>query len=230
MPASGWSEPHPEVVEPAPVPDVLGESVLDPGAPGVRVFAPAAVRVVIGRAQDPARELHLAAIRADRVPVHRRITGGGAVVLAPGMVVVALRLPGDVRDPARHFARVNAALVPALAGLGVAARCRGHGDLAVLADGQERKVLGASLRQDARAAYYLASLLVDDQVALMRRYLAAPSRQPDYRGGREHGEFCTHLGRWGVDTQALIIAVTGACARAAMAGWPDPPQACPVPA
>ena len=199
-------EPHPDLVQPTPVDDPLGESVLDPAQRGLRVFEPRDARVVIGRGQDPRREVCTDACRAAGVPVHRRATGGGTVVLAPGMVVVSLRLAGGMRAPDDHFALVNAALIPAIeAACGVRAACRGHGDLAVRgADGIERKILGASLRQSTQLAAYLGVLLVDDAVPLMESYLAHPSREPGYRGGRGHRDFCTHLGAHGCAVSRLI--------------------------
>lgn len=201
-----FAEPHPGLVQPSPPDDPLGESVLDAAQPGLRVFEPRDTRVVIGRGQDPRREVRLDACAAAGVPVHRRATGGGTVVLAPGMVVVSLRLAGGMRSPDDHFALVNAALIPAVAAAcGVSVACRGHGDLAVRgADGVERKILGASLRQSTQLAAYLGVLLVDDAVPLMEAYLAHPSREPGYRGGRGHRAFCTHLGAHGCTAARLI--------------------------
>ncbi len=205
-----FPEPHPDLVQPSPGDDPLGESVLDPNQRGLRVFEPRDRRVVIGRGQDPRREVCLDACRADRVPVHRRATGGGTVILAPGMVVVSLRLGGGLRSPDDHFALVNAALVPAVAAAcGASVACRGHGDLALCcADGVERKVLGASLRQSTALAAYLGVFLIDDAVPLMERYLAHPSREPGYRGGRDHRAFCVHLGAHGCTVSRLISELT----------------------
>jgi lipoate---protein ligase len=127
-------------------------------------------------------------------------------VLAPGMVVVALRLAGGLRAPDDLFALVNSALAPAVeAACGVRPACRGHGDLAVRgADGIERKVLGASLRQSTRLAAYLGVFLVADAVPLMETCLTHPSREPSYRGGRGHRAFCTHLGQHGCGVSRLI--------------------------
>jgi len=210
-----FTERWPEIVCPNPggAEDPLGESVLDPAEPWMRVFEPADTRIVIGRHQDPEREVVVSAARSDDVPIHRRVCGGGAVVLAPGMVVVAIRQP-PVRnlDANGVFARINAALVPAVQAVaGVEASCRGHGDLVVEEGGVERKILGASLRQTARATTYLGVLLVADAVALMDRYLPMPSRRPDYRGDRGHAAFCTHLGRYGVTAQALVDALERSC-------------------
>lgn len=210
-----FTERWPEIVSPNPggPEDPLGESVLDPALPWLRVFQPREVRLVIGRHQDPERELLLDAARVDGVPVHRRVCGGGAVVLAPGMSVVALRLPRQGQlDPDCVFARINGALIPAVEEVaGIAPTCRGHGDLAFLQDGAWRKILGASLRQTSRGIYYLGVLLVDDAVALMERYLAAPSREPDYRAGRGHAAFCTHLSAHGVRLADLLVALERHC-------------------
>ncbi|MEK7415436.1 MAG: hypothetical protein AAB263_19185 [Planctomycetota bacterium] len=209
---SGFVEPHPDIVSanPGGAADPLGESVLDPLLPGACVFEPHDVRVVIGRGQDPTREVVITACRTDRIPVHRRVAGGGTVVLAPGMVVVAVRLAGGMHAPDDLYALMNGALIPAVAAAcGARVACRGHGDLALKgADGVERKVLGASLRQSARCSVYLGVFLVADAVALMERYLAHPSREPGYRSGRGHRDFCADLGSVGCTVPRLIAELT----------------------
>ena len=212
---TGFIEPHPDLVQPNPggADDPLGESVLDPEQPWLRIYEPASVRLVLGRSQDPRRELLVDAARADAVPIHRRICGGGAVVLAPGMAVVALRLRNSGSATNAWFDLVNAALTPAVAAVaGTEPSTRGHGDLALTgADGVERKILGASLRQTSRVVIYLGVLLVTDAVPLMERYLAPPSREPDYRAGRGHRAFCDHLGRLRVTVGDLVPALEREC-------------------
>lgn len=213
---TGFVEPCPDVIaaNPGGENDPLGESVLDRDQPWLRVFQPADLRVVIGRHQDPDREVQLAQCRADGVPVHRRATGGGAVVLAPGMVVVALRQSAGIqpenRDPVAWFAGVNAVLVPVIHDLtGIAPIAHRLGDLAMPeATATPRKILGASLRQNSRLTAYLGVLLVADAAPLMEHYLRQPSREPDYRGGRDHRTFCTHLSRWGVTPAQLSSSLT----------------------
>ncbi len=205
-----FDEPLPEIVSPSPPGDPLGERVLSADGLGLAVFEPADVRVVIGRGQDPCREVQVAACQAAGIPIHRRVTGGGTVILAPGMVVVALRLAGGLRAPDDLFALVNGGLIPAVAdACGARVACRGHGDLALRGDdGLERKVLGASLRQSTTVSAYLGVFLVDDAVPLMERLLAHPSREPGYRAGRDHRAFCTHLGSVGCTVPGLIAALT----------------------
>lgn len=223
---AGFVERFPAIVTPNPggPDDPLGESILEPTAPGRRIFEPADTRLVLGRHQDPHRELLVDRAREDGVPIHRRVAGGGAVVLAPGSVVVTQRLPRSVPDSDVYFRRMNEVFIPVIEALtGVRPRCQGHGDLAMppsagspAGDGQAawRKILGASQRQTATAVYWLGVFLVDDLVPVMRRYLAMPSRQPDYRAGRDHAAFCTALGSYGVRLGAFIDALEPACAAA----------------
>lgn len=212
---SGFIEPQPGIITPNPggVDDPLGESVLDPTQPWLRVFAPRDVRVVIGRHQDAERECQVAACQAAGVPIHRRVAGGGTVVLAPGMVVVAARLRHTQMGTTCYFGMMNDALIPAVAAVAdQAPQCRGHGDLTVAGSDEVRlKVLGASLRQTSRMVVYLGVLLVSDAVPLMERYLAMPSREPDYRTGRGHRAFCTSLDRHGVVGAALIASIERSC-------------------
>ena len=110
----GFSEPLPELISPNPggSADPLGESVLDLAQPWLRIFEPCEVRVVIGRHQDPRRECQIEACQADGVPIHRRVAGGGTVVLAPGMVVVAARLQHTQVGTTCYFEMMNDALIP----------------------------------------------------------------------------------------------------------------------
>lgn len=213
--SSGFIEPQPAIITPNPggICDPLGESVLDCSQPWLRVFEPREVRVVIGRHQDAERECQVAACRAAGIPIHRRVAGGGTVVLAPGMVVVAARLRHTQVGTNCYFGMMNDALIPAVAAVAdQAPQCRGYGDLTVAADADIRlKVLGASLRQTAKLVVYLGVFLVTDAVPLMERYLAMPSREPDYRTGRGHRAFCTSLDCHGVTTTALIASLERTC-------------------
>lgn len=156
-----------------------------------RVYIPDQVAVVIGRGGDAARELHEAAIAADGVPVYRRPGGGGAVVLDPGNVIVALvlPLPGLGGIPAA-FKLASDLVISALEACGVAGVTqRGVSDLAL----GDRKLGGSCLRRERGLAHYTTTLLVDPDLALLDRYLQHPPREPDYRAGRTHRDFVTTL-------------------------------------
>jgi lipoate-protein ligase A len=161
----------------------------------VDVFEPARVAVVVGRSQDIGRVTNAGLAMADGVPVHRRRGGGGAVVLGPGMLVIAAsgRSAGrfDVHTP---FERVQGPIREVLADFGVEPRTAGTSDLALGA----RKILGSSLYQTRDRWSYQGVLLVRPDRRLFDRYLAYPDREPDYRRGRGHGAFTTSLADAGV--------------------------------
>jgi lipoate---protein ligase len=163
--------------------------------PFVYIYEQQHVEVVHGPSFVAGDEVFTDRCEADGVPITERRGGGGTVVLSPGtLVIVAV---GERRGGGREWApgvfrRVNGAVIAALgrAGVGGAAEA-GISDIAV----GGRKVLGSSLYMGSRPPlfYYQSSLMVSDDLGLMDRYLRHPPREPEYRGGRGHGEFCTTL-------------------------------------
>lgn len=165
------------------------------GSPAVRVWEPPELAVVLGRSNEPEREVILNQCERDRVPVLRRRGGGGAVVLAPGCLVATLAY--RVENPlavGRHLGeavqRTRSALHRAA---GVAAEVHGTGDLCL----GDRKILGSSAFSGRGVFLYQASLLVSLDLGLVERYLRHPSREPAYRSGRSHRAFLTTLGEAG---------------------------------
>ncbi|MGC8917458.1 MAG: lipoate--protein ligase family protein [Thermoanaerobaculum sp.] len=184
----GW------VVSGTPGPDVarhVAWDLLSLPPPQLRVLPVSSVAVVLPRSRDPGREVFLDRCARDGVPVVRRPSGGGAVVLAPGVVTLSALAPlqGPRHVPAL-FARFCGLVVQGLEDLGVPPlRLQGVSDLCL----GDRKVVGSSLRLLAHAVLFQASVLVSVNVALLERYLPLPSRAPDYRKGRPHREFVTTL-------------------------------------
>lgn len=178
-----------------PLDEDLLERVQAGDPPQVRVWEPRAVAAVLGRSNRAAREVDLAACTRDGVPVLRRRGGGGAVVLAPGCLVASLTRP-VIRPLAvgTHLEEAGEFLARAvLDASGVLLERRGTGDLCA----GDRKVAGSSAFCGRGVFFYQASLLVDPDLGLMDRYLPHPSREPAYRGGRDHGGFLTTLRRAG---------------------------------
>lgn len=165
------------------------------GKPAFRLYEPDLPVVVLGAGRKAEEDVLLERTEADGVPLLRRRGGGGTVVLSPGQAVLAL--VSEVSSPFRnreYFHYINEWFREALAGLGVTGvEHRGISDLAI----SERKILGTSLYRRRQVLFYQGSLLVSADLALFDRYLAFPSRVPEYRRGRPHGEFCTTLARQG---------------------------------
>jgi lipoate-protein ligase A len=162
-------------------------AAIDTERPQVRLGVGPKAAVVIGRGGDPEKELFLANILRDQVPILRRPGGGGAVVLDPGNVIVSLALPlpgvGGIRSA---FARISRWLISALAAAGVkGVRQQGVSDLAL----GNQKIGGSSIYRSRGLLYYTTTLLVEPDLGLVERYLRHPRREPDYRQGRTHREF-----------------------------------------
>ena len=177
-----------------PAPWPTGEDVADAKSP-YRVWIPEQPLLVLGYSQDPETELHLDALTHDNVAVYKRRGGGGAVYLDAGCVCVAWRMPKrDTWGIADYFGAGNSAVASALGtAFGIHAAPRGISDLAVDTARGTRKILGSSLHLPREHALYLASILVSTSTATLDRYLKHPSREPDYRAGRTHGDFVANL-------------------------------------
>jgi lipoate-protein ligase A len=148
--------------------------------------------VVLGAGGQVAAEANLDACDADSIPILRRASGGGTVLLGAGCLVFSLVLRFD-RDPALRdvnasyrfiLGRTTRALA-AVAPLALAGIC----DLAL--DG--RKVSGNAQQRKRDHLLHHGTLLYRFDISLLNQYLRMPERQPDYRGQRTHEEFVINL-------------------------------------
>jgi lipoate---protein ligase len=178
------------------VKELAGLDLLMRREPLLRVQCVNEVMVVISRNRDPEQEVFLGRCLADQVPVVIRPSGGGAVVLSPGVVVVNL-LSGTVPDrhlPDFYFRQILSRVIVALSVVGVSGITeRGISDLCY----NDRKIAGSSLRLQGQLVLFQLSLLVDPDLALISRYLRHPSREPGYRRQRTHDDFVVSLRQLG---------------------------------
>jgi lipoate-protein ligase A len=133
------------------------------------------------------------ACQADGVPILRRSSGGGTMLLSKGCLCYSLVVPYDhapalpgIRPSYRYIlGRIRHALRGAVPGITLA----GPSDLAVAG----RKVSGNSQQRKRRFFLHHGTLLYDFELALVGRYLRQPARQPEYRQDRPHAAFLTNL-------------------------------------
>jgi len=175
--------------------NATGERLLDRGLRPWDAWVPPTPVIVLGNSQSPERELKVAAVLRDGIPVHKRIGGGGAVLLTPGCICLALRFRkrGDfsIKD---YFALGSSVILETARNrLGLDLFLRGISDLACATPEGDKKVAGSSLYMPRDFALYLVSLLVAPDLGPIGEYLLHPSLEPDYRGGRAHGDFLTGL-------------------------------------
>ena len=172
-----------------------------------RIYAPAEISIVMGAGRLKKNDLKSESVSLDSVPVYIRKGGGGTVVLAPGMVVLAFVTSVSHRFLNREYAaKINSWIVHVLEGMGVKRlQAKGISDLAI----DERKILGSSLFRRQHILFYQASLLVANDLTLFTRYLTYPSTVPDYRNSRDHEKFCTTLAAEGyaISVRDVITAL-----------------------
>ena len=143
-----------------------------PCAATLRVYTYRPHCALVGRYQHLESELDLEACERLGLQVGRRPTGGGAIIMGPDQLGVAVttRAPTGIgpRDLLRQLA---GGIVTGLSRLGVNARFRGKNDLEV--DG--RKIAGLGLYVDDHGALlFHSSVLADLDVELMLEVLRIP--------------------------------------------------------
>jgi lipoate-protein ligase A len=181
----------------------LEEALLDAAEAGqggevLRFWESQTPFVVVGYANKVASEVNVAACTVRNIPVLRRCSGGGTVVQGPGCLnyAVILRITND--GPTRSISaanqyvmeRIRDALQSAIGNRQSAISIQGHTDLVI----GDLKFSGNAQRRRKNFLLFHGSILLNFDLPLISELLNMPSLQPDYRNGRNHGEFVTNLG------------------------------------
>lgn len=159
------------------------------GGPEVlRIWETQAHAIVVGAAGKLSHEVDENACASDGVPIYRRSTGGGAVLIGPGCLHFSLILRldrhpalGDLHASYRHilgrFAQAFSASVDGISDLTIGMR----------------KISGNAQQRKRTHLLHHGTLLYAFDVGLIERYLKSPPRAPDYRAGRSHADFVTNV-------------------------------------
>ena len=177
--------------------------------------------VVLGRSGNVAEEVDCAACEAAAVPILRRTSGGGTVLLGPGCLMYSLVLSYEQRPHLRALDQAHQEVLSAMAaavnGLSPALRCepRGTSDLV----SGDRKFSGNSLRCKRHFVLYHGTLLYAFDLPQIGQLLKPPPRQPEYRAHRGHGDFVMNLPLASDDLRTALIQAWQADQQAT--AWPD---------
>jgi lipoate-protein ligase A len=149
--------------------------------------------VVLGSGGRLAEEVDCAACRADGVPILRRSSGGGTILLSNGCLLYSLILDAertaDLADIRRSYTHILQRVARSLATDVPDVEVRGVSDLTI----GGRKFSGNAQQRKRRHILHHGSLLYAFDAASVTRYLPPPPKQPEYRAGRAHAEFLVNV-------------------------------------
>jgi lipoate---protein ligase len=166
--------------------------------------------VVLGSGCRLVEDVDEVACHRDGVPILRRSSGGGTVLLGAGCLCFTLVLSyqratalGEIRP---SYGYILERIRTALADLAPDMRCAGTSDLA----SGGRKFSGNAQQRKRKYLLHHGTLLYAFDVSRVSRYVRSPARQPDYRGGREHADFLMNLPTNAAELKQRLRAAWGA--------------------
>lgn len=205
---------------------LLDELEAGHGAPTLRFWESPEPFVVVGYANKLATEVNVEACNRLNVPMLRRSSGGGAVVQGYGCLNYNLTLP--ITDETANITDTNCFVMRRLRDAfskllgGSDVQIQGHTDLTIPATGKDGgpasrlKFSGNAQRRKSRALVFHGCFLLGEfDLSLIDRLLLHPTREPEYRGSRKHGDFVTRLACSRDEIKTALGAVWKASEKAA---------------
>lgn len=190
-------------IKPYNLPDA---EMFDGSDSGIRLWQPDKTYIIIGQSNTPEGSVRIKNVLDDNITVMKRPTGGEAVILTPGMLVITITKETDEFSPSLLFFReTNERIKHTLSLNGVKdLRSKGISDICI----GEKKILGSAMHRKANRMVYHAVLNIEEEPSIMEKYLLHPKREPEYRSGRSHSMFVTSLKSEGfnIDSKRLTEA------------------------
>jgi lipoate-protein ligase A len=186
---------------------LLLEAEAGRGGETLRLWERAEPAVVLGSGCRIVDDVDEAACAADGVPILRRASGGGTVLLGRGCLLYSLILDYE-RSPELGTIRPSYVYILGriVDGLTAAARQEGISDLAI----EGRKFSGTAQQRKSRFLLHHGTLLYDFDLDVVSRYLRPPPRQPEYRAQRTHEQFLCNLSLTGSEIRRRLQAAWNA--------------------
>ncbi len=150
--------------------------------------------VVLGRISKAAEDIHVSKVVHDRIPVLRRVSGGGTVLQGKGCLnytlVLSKERPG-IQDLHQSYQQILGAIIAALKALGINTVFHPLSDIA-LTQGN-KKFSGNAQKRSRSFILHHGTLLYRFDLEKMEKYLTVPKNMPPYRKNRSHKEFVANL-------------------------------------
>ena len=176
----------------------------------LRFWEPRSHFVVVGYSNKVALEVRREACKKQKVPILRRVSGGGTVLQGPGCLnytlVLALkeRPLSGIRTTNDFVMGKNCGALRELAGPEVGVK--GLTDLAL----GNLKFSGNAQRRKKNFVLFHGTFLLDFDFTRIEDLLSMPSAEPDYRQNRAHTAFLTNLNLASGEIKKCLAGAWGA--------------------
>jgi lipoate---protein ligase len=159
----------------------------------LRIWEPENHFVVLGHSNRIDSEVDFAACESERLPIFRRLSGGGTVMQGPGCLNYSLILrngvdiPLDIAESFQVVLEHHKQCIQEM--IGDPVEIAGVSDLVI----KGRKFSGNAQYRKRRFTLVHGTFLLNLDLAIVARCLRLPSKQPAYRQNRSHGCFMRNL-------------------------------------
>ena len=150
--------------------------------------------VIIGKGNTITAEVHQDICQQDNIPIIKRCSGGGTVLIGPGCLCYSLILPLTFHPQLTTINGSNTWIMHTMAtGLSQHLKqkitVKGITDLCL----NTQKFSGNAQRRLKKSLLFHGTLLYNFDLSLISKYLPYPSLSPSYRKQRDHNTFITQL-------------------------------------
>lgn len=171
---------------------MLLEAEAGTGGEVLRFWELSSPAVILGSGGIVSDDVHLEACRANGIPVLRRSSGGGTVILGEGCLLFTLILRYE-----RDFLleQIRSSYLSILGTVQRALREKVEVQIAGISDltYQGKKWSGNSQQRKRHHLLHHGTILYGFDLSLVTRYLKEPPRRPEYRENRSHSDFVGNL-------------------------------------
>ncbi len=166
----------------------------NPNIPGIlRVWESPDYAVVLGKSNKIDKEVYEENCRRDNIPIIKRESGGGTVLLGPGCLCYTLILNIHTVNGCHTISSTNTTalsnLIEALQPLNMDIQTAGHTDLVV----NNIKISGNAQKRKKNYLLFHGTILYNLNIELIHAYLKFPSKYPEYREKRNHNSFVKNI-------------------------------------
>lgn len=185
---------------------ILEKMGKDCSFPILRLWESSQYFVVCGRGNDPETEVYTDRCKMDKIPVLRRVSGGGTVLQGPGCLNYAFIMPIPTEGPLLQIQSTTQSVLEL-----VQSQLNGAFPSSISISGisdltsNGKKFSGNAQRRTRTAILFHGTILYDFDLNLVPKYLKMPSKQPDYRENRSHLDF---INNFDADRSRLVSALS----------------------